>query len=125
MKSSSSSSSSATTKVSSSTTLVDEEIPRLDSDTTEFDPFQKVLELLESMETTLVEHGADLKEIKKRLRIMETNLEFVRQSQISEAGRLTRLESDCERCAGKFTPLPSAAKKKPPLKEGDCVDTKQ
>jgi tetrahydromethanopterin S-methyltransferase subunit G len=98
-------------------TLIDEEIARPD---TEPDVFQKILEHLEAVERTLAEQGAllqvqggnlqkvgkDLTEIKRRLRVMETNLEFVRQSQLSEAGRLTRLEADCDRCPGKYTPLP-------------------
>lgn len=97
------------TAAAAATTLIDKEIDCPDTDTAEFDPFQKVLEMFESLEGALSSLGTDVKEIKQRMRLIETNLEFVRQSQISEAGRLTRLEGDCARCFGKYTPIPGVS----------------
>lgn len=73
---------------------------------TDFDPWEKVLQLLEVQ-------GSDLKEVKHQLRVLNANIEVVRQAQDIGSRRLTLLENECPRrngtCPANLTPLPKAS----------------
>jgi len=73
-------------------------------DTVEFDPWEKVLD-------ALTEQRQDVKDIKRQLKVLNTNVELVRQAYVDGARRLTLLENECPRrngtCPTSMTPIPT------------------
>jgi len=76
------------------------------ADTLEFDPWEKILQLLQ-------DQRKDIKDIKYQIKVLNSNIELVRQAQHTESRRITILETKSSQRDSAYpvgmTPLPMEA----------------
>lgn len=84
---------------------------------TDLDPWQQTLQMLSDVQDQMTTLTRDIKGIKRELRVLNTNLDIVRQAHLQTTNRLNIIEANCPQrqgtCIAQHTPCPEPCQNSP------------